>query len=128
MLIRIEHHSGVPAYRQLIEQIKRQIALDHLKPGDELPSTRALSAQIGLNPMTISKAYNLLERDGALLRQRGKPLVVAPQLDASPKQTVEDAMKNALRDAAALAHQLGVSQADAVKIFKALLKQNKSHD
>ena len=128
MLIRIEHHSGVPAYRQLIEQIKRQIALQRLKAGDELPSTRALSTEINLNPMTISKAYGILEREGILIRQRGKPLSVAPSAMTTPSQSVEDTMTKALRDAALLAHQLGVSESDAVKLFKTLLKQSETND
>ena len=49
MLISIDHHSGVPVYRQLMDQIKFHIATGLLKPGDELPSTRVLSAQLGVN-------------------------------------------------------------------------------
>lgn len=123
MLIQIDHHSGVPAYRQLIEQIKLQIALGELSPGDSLPSTRNLSAEIDLNPMTISKAYSLLERDGIVVRQRGKPLAVAAASIQEQAQTVRATLRDALAPAAALSHQLGFSEEEALETFRTLLKQ-----
>ena len=76
MLIVVDPHSGVPVYRQLMDQIKFHIASGLLVPGEELPSTRALSSELGVNPMTISKAYSFLEREGVLERRPGRPLVV----------------------------------------------------
>ena len=76
MLIVVDPHSGVPVYRQLMDQIKFHIASGILKPGDELPSTRSLSAELGVNPMTISKAYSFLEREDVVERRPGRPLVV----------------------------------------------------
>src|SRR5689334_16298739 len=72
----IDHHNGVPAYRQIMDQLKLQIVTGVLPAGTEMPSTRGLSAEISLNPMTISKAYSLLEREGVLERRRGQTLVV----------------------------------------------------
>lgn len=75
----INPNSGEPIYRQLTEQIKRMVAGGQLKAGDELPSVRELAAQYAVNPMTISKAYSLLETAGVLVRQRGKPMTIAQQ-------------------------------------------------
>lgn len=75
----INPNSGEPIYRQLTEQIKRMVAGGQLKAGDELPSVRELAAQYAVNPMTISKAYSLLEAEGVLARQRGKPMTIAQQ-------------------------------------------------
>ncbi len=69
--------SGVPIYRQLVEQIRRLISGGQLPPGAELPSVRDLALQYAVNPMTISKAYALLEAEGLLERHRGKPMTVA---------------------------------------------------
>ena len=69
--------SGIPIYRQLVEQITRLIAGGQLVAGTELPSVRELAELHAVNPMTISKAYGLLESDGLLERQRGKPMRVA---------------------------------------------------
>ena len=76
MLITVDHHSGVPVFRQIIDQVKFHITGGLLKAGDELPSTRALSARLELNPMTVSKAYSLLEAEGWVERKRGRPLTV----------------------------------------------------
>ncbi|HOG94183.1 MAG TPA: GntR family transcriptional regulator, partial [Opitutaceae bacterium] len=75
-LLSIDLHNGVPAYRQIMDQIKLQIATGLLPAGAELPSTRTLSAELALNPMTVSKAYGLLERDGILECRRGQTLTV----------------------------------------------------
>lgn len=69
--------SGVPLYRQLVEQIRRLIAGGQLAAGAELPSVRDLGLEHAVNPMTVSKAYSLLEAEGLLERRRGKPMVVA---------------------------------------------------
>jgi GntR family transcriptional regulator len=69
--------SGIPIYRQLVEQVRRLIAGGQLPPGAELPSVRDLAVEHAVNPMTISKAYALLETEGLLERNRGKPMTVA---------------------------------------------------
>lgn len=70
-------NAGEPIYRQLVEQIRRLIAGGQLLPGTEMPSVRELASNNAINPMTISKAYSLLEAEGLLERQRGKPMMVA---------------------------------------------------
>jgi GntR family transcriptional regulator len=69
--------SGIPIYRQLVTQITRLIAGGQLAAGAELPSVRELAELHAVNPMTISKAYALLENEGLLERHRGKPMRVA---------------------------------------------------
>jgi GntR family transcriptional regulator len=73
----LDPHSGVPIYRQLLEQVRRMVAGGQLKPGAELPSVRDLALAHAVNPMTISKAYSLLEAEGLLQRNRGRPMTVA---------------------------------------------------
>jgi GntR family transcriptional regulator len=70
-------HSGVPIYRQLLEQVRRMVASGQLPAGTELPSIRDLAVRHAVNPMTVSKAYALLEAEGLLDRHRGKPMTVA---------------------------------------------------
>lgn len=73
----LDPHSDIPIYRQLVEQVKRMIASGRLATGDALPSVRDLAVTYSVNPMTISKAYGLLQREGLLVRQQGKPMQVA---------------------------------------------------
>jgi GntR family transcriptional regulator len=126
MLIVINHHNGVPAYRQIMDQIRLQIASGVLKPDDELPSTRALSTELSLNPMTISKAYSLLEHDGVLERRRGQTLVVRA-LHADDAQTRKlDQLRQSLAQPVTVARQLGISPAQATKLFRELLDRAES--
>jgi GntR family transcriptional regulator len=68
-----------PIYRQIVDQVRRQMAGGQLRPGMELPSVRALAQQLAINSMTVSKAYSLLESEGLLERRRGLGMVVAAQ-------------------------------------------------
>jgi GntR family transcriptional regulator len=79
--------SGTPIYRQLIDQVRRLVASGQLAAGDSLPSVRELAVEHAVNPMTISKAYSLLETEGLLERQRGKPMTVAAQDRAQASRT-----------------------------------------
>jgi GntR family transcriptional regulator len=72
----LQPSSGIPIYRQLIDQVRRLVASGQLAPGTELPSVREVAAEYTVNPTTISKAYSLLEGEGLLQRNRGKPMTI----------------------------------------------------
>jgi len=121
MLFVVDPHSGVPIFRQLMEQVKLSVASGRLHPGDPLPSIRQLSVPLGVNPMTISKAYNLLEREGVLERRPGRPLVVADQAADQLGARKLEQLEQKLRPAADLARELGVDADDAVALLRRLL-------
>jgi GntR family transcriptional regulator len=73
----LQPSSGVPLYRQIVEQVRRMIAGGQLAPGSELPSVRDVAQAHTVNPMTVSKAYAQLELEGLLERHRGRPMTVA---------------------------------------------------
>ncbi len=77
MQIRINNASSRPIYHQIIDQIKRDIALGRLKAGEKLPTVRQLAGQLVLNPNTISKAYRQLEQDGIIVTRPGAGAFVA---------------------------------------------------
>jgi GntR family transcriptional regulator len=120
-LLLIDHHNGVPAYRQIMDQVRLQIATGMLPPGTEMLSTRALSAELALNPMTISKAYGLLEHDGVLERRRGQTLVVRETHGEEAHVGRIEPLRNQLIAAASLARQLSVSRPEALRLFKEIL-------
>ena len=121
MLITIDHHSGVPVYRQLMDQIKFHIASGLLKPGEKLPTTRTLSAQLGLNPMTISKAYSFLEVEGIVERRRGLPLIVKPLRPEDIQVQKLDQLRQSLAPIVTIARQLGIDKSQALEIFRQML-------
>jgi GntR family transcriptional regulator len=105
--------SGVPIYRQLMDQVRRMVASGQLAVGAELPSVREVATEYTVNPTTISKAYSLLEMEGLLQRHRGKPMTIStPRKDrnglAHRLKQVEDQV-----DALVLAaRQLDLNAAD----------------
>lgn len=121
-LLVINPHNGVPAYRQIMDQIKLQVATGVLPAGTEMPSTRALSAELTLNPMTISKAYSLLEREGVLERRRGQTLVVRERRAAAAETDRLAHLRQHLAEAAVLASQLGISRSQAIRLFRETLE------
>jgi GntR family transcriptional regulator len=98
-----------PIYRQIMDQLRRLIASNQLKAGELLPSVREVAGHHVINPMTVSRAYGLLESEGLLERQRGKGMVVAPH----PRRAQSDErrlqqLEPALREVARQAQELGL--------------------
>ncbi|MGY6630911.1 MAG: GntR family transcriptional regulator [Wenzhouxiangella sp.] len=77
MLFELKPGDSVPMYRQLVAQVQRLIASGQLRAGDSLPSVRAVAEHYTVNPMTVSRAYALLEEQGWLIRRQGRPMEVA---------------------------------------------------
>jgi GntR family transcriptional regulator len=124
MLIVVDPHSGVPAYKQLMDQVKFHVSSGLLRPGDELPSTRALSSQLGLNPMTISKAYSYLEKEGVVERRPGRPLVVkALETDRAAQRKIEQ-LRESLAPIVTIIRQLGIADDEALEILSEMLKED----
>ncbi len=128
MLVVVDPHSGVPVYRQIMDQIRLQAASGILGPGQELPSTRQLSAELGINPMTISKAYSLLEREGLVERRPGLPLVVRGRGEGELVRERTDELVRSLREPARIARQLGVEPERALELFAELLEPRAGSD
>jgi GntR family transcriptional regulator len=69
--LRLDLTSGVPFYRQIIDQVKSSIATGELEPGDRLPTVRQLAVELSINPNTVSRAYTELELTGLVETQMG---------------------------------------------------------
>ena len=70
-MFRIDAGSGVPIYRQLVEQVRREIVLGRLVAGDQLPPLREVVDALAINPNTVVKAYAELEHEGLVVRRQG---------------------------------------------------------
>ncbi len=100
------------------------IAGGQLKAGDDLPSVRELALEHAVNPMTISKAYSMLELEGLLVRQRGKPMQVAAENPLS--KTRESRLAHLQPQLEALvmaAKQLEITDDQLIKELKKLLNE-----
>jgi GntR family transcriptional regulator len=116
--------STEPIYRQLVEQLRRRVAGGQLVAGQEIPSVREVAQALAVHPMTISKAYSLLEAEGLLERRRGLAMRVAAQhKKAQPAADRLDLLRPTLERAAAEAQQLEVPAQQALHLFDQILNQ-----
>ena len=118
MHIHISTHDGVPIYRQIVNQVKHQVASERLKAGDEMPPIRHLAQQLLINPNTVARAYRELEGAGVLLSRQGSGTRVS---DNGSPLSREEKMKILSERADALiieARQLGVELAEVVELVR----------
>jgi len=117
VLFRIDPGDGLPIYRQIVEQVKAAIASGALKTGDRLPSHRDLAKDVVVAPLTVARAYDVLEREGFLVRERGKGAFVA----VPTRKAARSAESHLHERAEALARQaraLGLSEKDVVEALR----------
>lgn len=126
MLLTIDHHTGVPIYKQIVEQIRDQVMAERLAEGDQLVSVRELAAQLNVNPMTVSKAYSALEAECLVERRRGVGLFVARIQTRKKEQSKETAMEAILAKAVATAVQYDVTEAQVCQMIKTLFANARS--
>jgi GntR family transcriptional regulator len=112
--------SGVPIYRQLVEQIRTQIAGGRLGTGEFLPSVRQVAEELQVNAMTVSKAYSLLEREGVVELVRGQGMRVKEM--ATNGKVRREAMLPLLKQVAATAQQLSLRPEQVIAQLKPLLE------
>jgi len=77
MIVNIDSKSNVPIFQQVVDQITRAVLAHRLAPGDRLPSIRELSVAARLNPNTVARAYQELERNGITETRRGQGCFIA---------------------------------------------------
>lgn len=117
MILEIDYHSGVPIYRQVVGQIERLVLSGALPEGQQLESVRDLSERLKVNPMTVSKAYSILEREEFLERRRGVGLFIAKLKTRQKEQQSRAILDELLGKAAAAAVQMGVQPQEAIETF-----------
>ena len=92
MIIAINEYSDVPIYMQIRNQIVLGISDGRLSPGEQLPTVRALAEEMGVNSMTVNKAYQLLKQEGYIYTDRRNGAKVREQLEFSrqlPNEVIE---------------------------------------
>lgn len=93
--IKLDLKSGVPFYRQVIDQVKAAIATETLSPGDRLPTVRQLAVDLSINPNTVSRAYTELELTGLVETQMGSGTFVGSR-QVKPNDVEQRRMLNQL--------------------------------
>ena len=116
-MININTTSDVPIYTQIRNEIIREIASGNLQNGDELPSVRQFANDLGINPMTISKAYNILKDEKIIVIDRRVGAKICVDEDYS-RNSFEDELKLLLMEAKIR----GKSQKDIKNIVEEIIK------
>lgn len=89
----VEFNPNVPIYKQIMDIIKRRIISSKIMPGDKLPSIREMSVELQVNPNTVQRTYQELEREGITYTQRGTGNFVKEDIEMVKKlkeQMAED--------------------------------------
>jgi GntR family transcriptional regulator len=123
----ISHADPRPMYLQIMEQIRHRIAVGDWPAGHELPSIRALAADLQVSVITIKRAYLELERDGVIVTRQGKGSFVAATADLST-QLRRDELDTHLTAAAAIGRQLGLGDDDLTARLRQILRDKDGHD
>ncbi|MDR2467959.1 MAG: GntR family transcriptional regulator [Spirochaetaceae bacterium] len=118
MRFSLDESSGVPLYRQLIEQVENAVVSGRLKSGDRLPTIRALSVELKINPNTISKVYNELEIRGILKTQVGNGTFISEKTLEADKDRLEMKINERLGRFLREMGELGVEKQELVKLIE----------
>jgi len=116
--LHIDPSSGTPIYRQIGDQIRQAVASGVLRAGDKLPSVRDLAVELAVNPNTIAKAYQELEREGVIETPRGKGSFIADRDHLVSEEERLRQFTEAVDRLVADAYRLRIGVEQAVQTFR----------
>ena len=124
--LHLDFHSGLPIYTQIVNQIQSQLANGLLKPGDQLPTVRALAEELRVNVNTVARAYRMLDEVRIISTQQGRGTYITEK----PPPEVSERLRH--ESLAALtqrfiteAIRLGFSEREVSQMIKDSLKSKK---
>ncbi len=118
----INPNSGVPIYRQIVDQVLALVASGTLRAGEHLPSVRQVARDAAVNPMTVSKAYSKLEAEGVVRRVRGQGMEVLPPSQNGTLDERKQQFRATIEPALHRARQLGLNRAQIREVITSLLQ------
>lgn len=118
----VNPNSGVPIYRQIVDQVHAMVAGGLLREGDLLPSVRQVASSAAVNPMTVSKAYSRLEAEGIVRRVRGTGMQILPPSQNGSLQERKQQFRITLEPAIHRARQLGLDPQQIREVLSTLLQ------
>ena len=114
----LDYSSGVPIYRQIIDQIRFGIVSGQLKLGEQLPTVRALAVDLKVNLNTVSKAYKELEIKNILETQQGTGTFINQTDNIMPEKEREDKLKEICTQFSSIAFSYGFSLDEVMRELK----------
>jgi|SRR5579862_1870400 len=121
---RLNTHSGVPPYLQIVQQVKQALQVGILQPGDQLPTVKDVVAQVAINPNTVFKAYRELETLGLVEGRTGSGTFVK-QRPAGPSPEVQEALTKDLQGWIVKARRAGLDEESIEALVRIALESKK---
>jgi GntR family transcriptional regulator len=119
MYLYLDHRSGEPIYRQIVEAIKYKVAAGQLSADQKLPSIRGLADELKINSRTVVKAYEELQHAGLVVMRQGQGVFVAGNHGVTPESVRQKAIGQMARRMLAEAFRLGADRDEVLKIIQA---------
>src|SRR4030065_2740990 len=123
LTLHLDFHSGLPIYTQILNQVQAQIASEILKPGDQLPTVRALAEELRVNFNTVARAYRILDEARIISTQQGRGTYIT---DVPPPDVTEKLRRESLEALTqryiSEAMRLGFSKREVSRMIKDQLK------
>ena len=116
---RLDAHSGVPVYRQLIDQVQGAIATSALRTGDQLPTVRLVAVELAINPNTVMRAYREMEIRGILDTQQGTGTFIADGRAAPSKEERERQLAQLVGEFVSRAGSAGLTVNELIEALQA---------
>lgn len=128
MNIIISNRSGRPIYEQIMAQIKQQIAQGILKPGEGIPSMRALARTLHISVITVQKAYETLQQDGFIETVQGKGTFISGTSGEFVREEQLRAIEAHLEAAATAARRHHIPEEKLIQLISLFYKEEPSND
>ena len=97
MHIQIQPSDELPIYKQIVSQVREGIASGRIEPGEKLPSHRELAQRLVIAPLTVKKAYDMLELENAIETRRGQGTFVSATQPVASQEDLKDRFRAAVR-------------------------------
>lgn len=123
MILNLDPRSNTPIWEQVVHQIKELILKEILQPEDKLPSVRELSGTLLINPNTVSKAYQELERQGIIETLRGKGTFVSASITPRADEQKIAELKQQLKQIVIDASYLGIEMQTLTQWIQTFTKE-----
>lgn len=127
-VFRIDSHSGVPPYLQLVQQVRQGVLLGFLRNGDRLPLIREVAESVAINPNTVAKAYRQLEQEGLVTGRPGQGTFVNETAAATISPATYTSLQRGLEAWMGRARAAGLDEQAISALFTSALNQAKNEN
>ena len=127
-VFRLDTHSGVPPYLQLVQQVRQAVLLGFLQPGDRLPLIREVVEDLAINPNTVAKAYRQMEQENLVTGRPGQGTFVDEQQSAAMPPSTYTSLRRGLAAWLHRAYAAGLDEQAVNALFTSVHQQARNED